>query len=117
MVQELIEAGVRVRYAVYAERKRKPKIQYCIGYSDDGDNRWQTTRTTEEPELFLRRCVRDAIDGVLGARSQFSPSFLTSSRPFPACADALVAHNMVPNTVARYGRRSHRRGYSYYRGC
>ena len=32
---DITVAGLNVRYKVYPEKKKKPKIKYCIGFDED----------------------------------------------------------------------------------
>ena len=46
---DITEAGVAVRYKVYTEKKRKPKIKYCIGFN--------AADPMPERELYCIACV------------------------------------------------------------
>ena len=80
---DIVEAGVAARYHVYIEKRRKPKIRYCIGFSPDAASDWIDVRTDEDAEAFVRRCVRDAVASGAHYRHPY-----TSARPLPFCPDA-----------------------------
>ena len=58
---DIVEAGVSVRYKVYPEKKRKPKIKYCIGFDDANptpEREWAQFRDDGDPDAAVRGAVR-----------------------------------------------------------
>ena len=58
---DITVAGLHVRYKVYPEKKKKPKIKYCIGFDKDDqtpEREWDQFRSDEDPEAAVRNAVK-----------------------------------------------------------
>ena len=58
---DITVAGLNVRYKVYPEKKKKPKIKYCIGFDKDDptpEREWDQFRSDEDPEAAVRNAVK-----------------------------------------------------------
>ena len=65
---DITVAGLNVRYKVYPEKKKKPKIKYCIGFDEDSptpERDWDQFRSDKDPEA----AVRDAVESATSADS------------------------------------------------
>ena len=65
---DITVAGLNVRYKVYPEKKKKPKIKYCIGFHEDSptpERDWDQFRSDKDPEA----AVRDAVESATSADS------------------------------------------------
>ena len=57
---DITESGQSVRYKVYVEKGRKPKIKFCIGFhaaDPTPEREWDQFRSDRDPEAAVRAAV------------------------------------------------------------
>ena len=59
---DITVAGLNVRYKVYPEKKKKPKIKYCIGFDKNDptpEREWDQFRSDKDPETAVREAMEE----------------------------------------------------------
>ena len=57
---DITVAGLNVRYKVYPEKKKKPKIKYCVGFDKSNptpEREWEQFRSDKDPDA--QQCGKD----------------------------------------------------------